>query len=829
MRKPSYRCFLHRCASTPRSTGSLTFSEAPRRYLPLWLVTAVMLLAVCGWLGWDTYLDYQVMIEREYTLLAIGARNRAAHITSLVRSSELMLDNIEADLTNNPAMTTAILNAMLKRRMRQLPETRNLVVTDRQGRVIGTNIESTLGFDVSQREYFTHLRDADTGHGMHPLFITRPFKSASGVPNVSIVRSLHDPSGRFNGVVLASIDLAKFREILNSVESTLNEESFVIHDGGDIVYAVPNTELLARKSLGGGIAYTQHIASGKATTRHRNISKITGREMVSVFHKVPGTPLIVAAVRPYADVVAPWKHSVYSHAASFALIAAFLIFLTWLSGRRQVELAQQEEKFRTVAAYAYDWESWESPKGEYLYISPSCERVSSYRREEFLANSGLMEHIVLPEDVESWRTHHRLALEDSGTHEALFRIRCRDGSVRWIEHLCNPVYDSQGSYLGRRGSNRDITNRKLAEEALRKSEDLLQLSESQMAISQQIGGTGSWVYIIENNVVQASANSLALFGFPPVAKDYALDDFLACIPDRDRVGRILAAALSEGRGYEDEFMMNPADGSSAKVIHAIGRIEKDVQGKPFRILGFIQDITEHKKDEAEILRSNAELEQFSYSVSHDMRQPLRMISSYLKLLEQALADQLDSEKHEYFNFAIDGAKRMDAMMLGLLDYSRVGRKGEPPAWVESRALLDEALLFLEPAIDEAKADVRVHGDWPKVLVSPDEMMRLMQNLIGNAVKFRVPGRTPAITVTSEVIDRAWRVCVADNGAGILPGQIGRLFQVFQRLQSRAAYEGNGIGLALCRKIAEHHGGKIWAESEGEDKGSRFCFTVPLKA
>ena len=170
------------------------------------------------------------------------------------------------------------------------------------------------------------------------------------------------------------------------------------------------------------------------------------------------------------------------------------------------------------------------------------------------------------------------------------------------------------------------------------------------------------------------------------------------------------------------------------------------------------------------------------------------------------------------------------MLVGLLDYSRVGRKGDPPGWIESRAVLDEALLFLGPAVSDVQARLSVHGEWPRVFVSRNEILRLMLNLIDNAIKFRVAGRTPEITVSSAVMadpvaDR-WRLCVADNGVGIIPDQIGRLFQVFQRLQSRAAYEGTGIGLALCRKIAEHQGGRIWAESSGAGQGSLFCVDLP---
>ena len=238
-------------------------------------------------------------------------------------------------------------------------------------------------------------------------------------------------------------------------------------------------------------------------------------------------------------------------------------------------------------------------------------------------------------------------------------------------------------------------------------------------------------------------------------------------------------------------------------------------------------IAELNQAEEDLKRSNTELEQFGYSISHDLRQPLRMISSYLQLLDMGLADKLDAEKREYLNFATDGAKRLDRMLVALLEYSRVGRKGEPPSWVESRAILDEALLFLQPAIAEAGGEIRIEGDWPRFCVSHDEMSRLLQNLIGNALKFRIAGRKPQVTVTSKAAGNEWHLCVADNGAGIIPDQIDRLFQVFQRLHSRAVYEGSGIGLALCRKIALHHHGRIWAESPGERQGSTFRVELPI--
>jgi signal transduction histidine kinase len=225
-------------------------------------------------------------------------------------------------------------------------------------------------------------------------------------------------------------------------------------------------------------------------------------------------------------------------------------------------------------------------------------------------------------------------------------------------------------------------------------------------------------------------------------------------------------------------------------------------------------------------RSNAELEQFAYVASHDLRQPLRMINSYMQLLERALTNKLDDKTRDMMHFATDGAKRMDQMLVSLLEYSRVGRKGEPLKLLASRAAVDEALHFLAPAIQETQATVRVSGEWPQIVASPDEFTRLWQNLIGNAIKYRSAERAPEIDITVTPEAQGWRFCVADNGIGIDPAQFERLFKVFQRLHTRDQYEGSGIGLAVARKIVERHGGRIWVESAGTGLGCRFCFLLP---
>ena len=232
----------------------------------------------------------------------------------------------------------------------------------------------------------------------------------------------------------------------------------------------------------------------------------------------------------------------------------------------------------------------------------------------------------------------------------------------------------------------------------------------------------------------------------------------------------------------------------------------------------------------ELRESNAELEQFAYVASHDLRQPLRMINSYLQLLAKRLGTGLDDDNRKMLDFAQEGAQRLDQMLLSLLDYSRVGRTGQAKESLNLKVALDEALGFLKPELDASQAKLAVDPPeaWPELTVSRDEMTRLFQNLVGNALKYIEADTQPDIQIKVEAQGSHWLFCVQDQGIGIDPEQQARLFNVFQRLHTRTTYEGNGVGLAICRKIVERHAGRIWVESKGEGQGSRFCFLLPQK-
>ncbi|MGS2742533.1 sensor histidine kinase [Halomonas sp. LS-001] len=251
--------------------------------------------------------------------------------------------------------------------------------------------------------------------------------------------------------------------------------------------------------------------------------------------------------------------------------------------------------------------------------------------------------------------------------------------------------------------------------------------------------------------------------------------------------------------------------------------------------GYLRDVSEEYSTQLQLEqyrisleRSNKEFEHFAYAASHDLRQPLRMVTSYAQLLERHLGNELDEEANVMLHYMRDGATRMDNMLLSLLDYSRVGRKGQPMQQMSLKMAIDEARHFLRPAIEDANAQLTIDKEWPEIYASPDEMTRLFQNLICNALKYRAPDRAVDVGLhIAPLSDQdAWQITVSDNGIGIAPDQIKRLFKVFQRLHTHDQYDGTGVGLAICRKIVERHGGEIRAESDGEGRGSRFVFTLP---
>jgi PAS domain S-box-containing protein len=262
------------------------------------------------------------------------------------------------------------------------------------------------------------------------------------------------------------------------------------------------------------------------------------------------------------------------------------------------------------------------------------------------------------------------------------------------------------------------------------------------------------------------------------------------------------------------------------------RVYRDKHGRTFKLLGVTQDITAQKQSEKdfslkaqELARSNSELEQFAYVASHDLQEPLRMVASYTELLSRRYKGRLDADADEFIGFAVDGASRMKRLIDDLLTYSRVNTKGKQPQPTNSESALQQALSNLSVAIEENQAVV-TWDDLPLVMADEVQLIQLFQNLISNAVKFKTSD-TPKVHISAELKNSEWLFSVKDNGIGISPEYFNRIFLIFQRLHKKSKYPGTGIGLAVCKRIVERHGGHIWVESE-LGKGTTFYFTHPSK-
>lgn len=308
------------------------------------------------------------------------------------------------------------------------------------------------------------------------------------------------------------------------------------------------------------------------------------------------------------------------------------------------------------------------------------------------------------------------------------------------------------------------------------------------------------------------------------------------IPQKDQPGviAVIKEAIRTKSVYEMEHRFKLADGGVGWVFsRAIPVI--DEKGEIIEWFGSASDITERKKAEndlkkalSDIKRSNDELQQFAYVVSHDLQEPLRTIASFTQLLERRYKGKLDSDADEFIEYIVDAAKRMKQQIKDLLEYSRVTMSVNEFEQVDMNSILDETINNLKSAIDKNNAEV-IHEILPTVMGDNDQLRRVFQNLIGNAIKYRKLDESPKIYVSCQIDKekKDYIFSVSDNGIGIGKEYVDRIFMVFQRLHTREEYKGTGVGLSVVKKVIERHGGSVWVESE-QGKGSTFYFTIPLK-
>jgi len=368
----------------------------------------------------------------------------------------------------------------------------------------------------------------------------------------------------------------------------------------------------------------------------------------------------------------------------------------------------------------------------------------------------------------------------------------------------------------------DITAQRNAEERLRES-------EARFRQTFELAASGI-AHVIDGRFVRVNRSLCEILGYSEKellsksVKDISYPEDRD-VTDAERA-RIRSSEIESAR-FEKRYIR--ADGRVVWVDLAIA-LARDVFGVPQYEIAIFDDITDRKEAERalreaheELKRSNAELEQFAYVASHDLQEPLRMVASYTQLLGRRYESKLDSDAREFMGYIVDGATRMKQLIEDLLAYSRVGIKSQDFKPVSSEAALKRALYNLRTAIEEAGAVV-THDTMPTVQADEVQLGQLFQNLMGNALKFR-SASVPRIHVGVTEGPLEWTFEVRDNGIGIEPQYYERIFMVFQRLHNKGEYPGTGIGLAICKKVVERHGGRIWVESR-PGEGSSFHFTLP---
>ncbi len=709
------------------------------------------------------------------------------------------------------------------------------------GRMIFSDLAPTSNpIDLSDREHFRVHKDSP----QDALFISKPVMGrVSKKWSLQFTRRLRGPDGVFAGVIVLSFDPSYFSRFYETAE-------FNIPTGLALIGLDRVISARFAKGRPPDEAYGKEVPPERpflslteppAGTYRVNEGAVDKVDRLAAYRRLSAFPMVVVASVAFDDVfknhAARWNFLRLSGIGVSLIIAIFCVTMIWLILRQariqerlqqsESNLIESEKHFRAMAdgAPVMIWVSG-IDKGCIWFNKARLDFTGREISQEI--GSGWVENIY-PDDLSHCQEiyHHSFNLRQPFRME--YRMRRQDGMFRWVVDTGQPRYSEDGEFLGFIGSSLDITEMRAATE---------RLTQTKQRLEKVLASAGEGIIGADNSGLVTFVNqaACAMLGWE--------------------------ASSLIGREAHSSFHHHHADGrpfprSECKAWQALQKHEERVVGSDFywtqqgisfpveyiatllpnnegSVLVF-RNITEQKHWESELhrkaeelARSNAELEAFAYAASHDLREPLRMVTSYLTLLERRLKEKLDQDTQEFLDFARDGAKRMDKLIVDLLEYSRVGRRERPFARVNLAEVMSEVEQMLSPALSEAQGSLSVTDNLPTIFGDRDELTRFFLNLVGNAIKYRHKEVLPQIEISAKIKDTEQIICVCDNGIGIPPEQVERIFGIFQRLHGREEYEGTGIGLALCKKIVQHHEGRIWVESK-PGEGSSFFVALPINA
>ncbi len=498
-----------------------------------------------------------------------------------------------------------------------------------------------------------------------------------------------------------------------------------------------------------------------------------------------------------------------------------------VTARKEAEqkLKESEEKYRLISENANDLIYIFNERYEFEYINEQAfMKCLGHSKDDLIGKSTI--EFIHPADLKRVSKELRKGFK-SGRGRSELRIRHKNGTYRWLE-VRGTLYIDKNEKRKALLIGRDVTEKKQAEKEIR---------ESEVKYRHLFETSPYFIGLVNSEGILIDCND-------------AINDILSIHTIEDVVGKSFKEILllneksthlipifekfikSIFEGVDQEgfdFRLNRSIGDYIW-IHIEGTL---IEIEEQKLIQFImQDITERKRSEQllqesieDLARSNAELEQFTYIASHDLKEPLRMISSFAQLLEKRYKDKLDEDANDFIRFITEGVVRMQDLINSLLAYSRIGKYSKEFEKVDLNDVLKDVIDNLSKLINDTNAEV-IYDSLPSLFVDKNQLLQVFQNLISNAIKFRRID-PPLVHISSRLDSKHWVFSIRDNGIGIKSKDFERIFIIFQRLHAKDEFGGTGIGLAICKKIIERYGGKIWVESE-VGKGSTFYFSIPKK-
>ena len=795
-------------------------------------------LVVCAILGGAATVQWQQR-QSQIAETAQASQNLAGAIEAQVRGNIDAVDIALAGLARALPLLPAAqrrgdddIHALLRADVAGLSFVRALRVTNAAGDVVHDTDRLPDSYSFATRAYFAAQRD----NPALGLYLGAPIADAKGVWFVSASRRINRPDGSFAGVVVAALDPLKFEAFFATVKLGETGTVALLSYDSLLIARAPAVPALVGKAVLS--AEQQRVVLGNANPGTlRVVTPVDGLTRIVAYRRLPDRPLVVVVGLGLTEALAPWRASSLAlGAAALALSAliAALAYLVWreLSRTRALNLGLQQARLKADGT-AHELAAVLDAIPDLMFEMDLDGRIHAYRtqRHDLLSAppevflGKLMAEVLPPEAtaicLAALQQAHAQGFSTGMQYELMI-----GPERKWFEASVARKRVAAGQAPRFVFLSRDITARRLAEAALRESEErfrgLTNLAahwyweqDENLRFRNFTGG-------VEPRTSTALQSHIGKTRWELPALNLSEDDW----------SQHRAMLARHENFYEFEMRRPDVDGRMNWVAIS-GKANFDAAGRFGGYSGFGRDITQRKAAEQalesanrELARSNAELEQFAYIASHDLQEPLRAVSSCVQLLQKRYQGQLDARADEFIAHAVGGSVRMQALIDDVLVLSRVNTGARSLTATDSATALEVARTNLQVAIAESSAQI-THDALPLVQADPGQMAQLLQNLIGNALKFC--GDKPAVVhvgVRREAGE--WLFSVADQGIGIEPQYFSRIFELFKRLHTRDEYAGTGIGLAICKKIVERHGGRIWVESE-RGQGTTFYFTLPLHA